>query len=243
MQDADDVLRLVAPQWNAGEARLEHGVDDVRRRIVGIDSRHLGAMDHDIGHRQVAQIEQPAHHVAVQLFDAALAVQEVDGAADLFVRREDRLLLANPHAEETQELAHQPFDRHQHWAEHADHQRHRPRRRQRHAIGRIEGDRLRQHFSEHHNEHRHQPGGIDYADVAEPHQEHAGRQRRGRNIDRVVAEQQRADQPLARRQQPVDGCRLCDCRPAATATSWRAKTRSAQSRCRRRKTTPAGRAR
>src|SRR4029077_9170292 len=42
------------------------------------------------------------------------------------------------------------------------------------------------------------------ADVAEPDQEHAGRQRRRQDVDGVVAEQQGADQLLARRQDPVD---------------------------------------
>ena len=46
-------------------------------------------MDHDVRHRQVTQIEQSAHHVAIQLFDAALAVQEVDSAANLLMRRQD----------------------------------------------------------------------------------------------------------------------------------------------------------
>ena len=78
-------------------------------------------MDHDVGHRQIAQIEQPAHHVAVELLDAALAVQQIDGAADLLVRRKDRLLLADADAEQAQNLPHQPLDRRQHRSEHADH--------------------------------------------------------------------------------------------------------------------------
>ena len=73
------------------------------RRIVGVDRHHLGAVDHDVGHRQLAQIEQAAHHVAVELLDDALAVQEIDGAAQLLVRREDRLDLADRHAEQPQD--------------------------------------------------------------------------------------------------------------------------------------------
>ena len=146
------------------------------------------------------------------------------------------------HAEQAQDLAHQPFDRHQHRAEHADHQCHRPRRHQRHAVGRVEGDGLRQHLGEHHDQHRHQRGGIDHADVAEPDQEHAGRQRRGQDVDRVVAEQQRADQPLARRQQAVDDAGVAIAVLSQPQHRWRATMRSARFRCRRRKTTAAGRA-
>ena len=83
VQDADDVLGLVAPQRDARELGLEHCVDDLFGRIVGVDRHHLGAMDHDIGHRQVAQIEQAAHHVAVVLLDAASRCSEIDRRRDL----------------------------------------------------------------------------------------------------------------------------------------------------------------
>ena len=47
-------------------------------------------------------------------------------------------------------------------------------------------------------------GRVDHADVAEPGQQHAGRERRGGDVDGIVAEQQRADHPLARVEQPID---------------------------------------
>ena len=75
---------------------LEHGVDDLLGRIVGVDRDHLGAVDHDVGDGEVAQVEQAAEHVAVVLLDAAFAVQEIDGAAQLLVRREDRCVVPDP---------------------------------------------------------------------------------------------------------------------------------------------------
>ena len=44
---------------------------------------------------EVAQIEQPAEHVAVELLDPALAMQQIDRAAQLLVRRQDRLAVAD----------------------------------------------------------------------------------------------------------------------------------------------------
>ena len=130
-------------------------------RIVGIDRQHLGAVDHDVGHRQFAQVEQAAHHVAVELLDAALAVQQVDGAAHLLVRREDRLFLADADADKPQDPAHQPLDRRSAPGRAAGPPAHRPRDQQRHAVGRVEGDGLRQHLGEHHDQHRHHDRGVD----------------------------------------------------------------------------------
>ena len=80
----------------------------------------------------------------------------------------------------------------------------RARHRQRDAVGRVERRGLRQDFGEHDDQDGHHHGGVDHAGIAEPGQQHAGRQRRGGDIDRVVAEQQRAEQPLALLEQAVD---------------------------------------
>ena len=78
-------------------------------RLADIGGDHLGAVDHDVGHGEVAQVEQSAEHVAIELFDAAFPVQQVDRAAQAFMRRQQRLALAGPDAGERQHLAHQPF--------------------------------------------------------------------------------------------------------------------------------------
>ena len=54
------------------------------------DRDHVGAVDHHVGDGEVAQIEHAAEHVAVELLDAALAVQQIDGAAHFLVRRQHR---------------------------------------------------------------------------------------------------------------------------------------------------------
>ena len=100
VQHADDVLRLVAPQRNAGVFGRQHLAHQLLRRQVGVDHHHLGAVDHDVGDLQLAQVEQAAEHVAVLLLDLALVVQQVDRAAQPLGRRQDRLVGADLDAEQ-----------------------------------------------------------------------------------------------------------------------------------------------
>ena len=100
VQHADDVFRLVAPQRNAGVFGRQHLAHQFFRRQVGVDHHHLGAMDHDVGDLQLAQIQQAAEHVAVLLFDLALVMQQIDRAAQPLGRRQDRLVGADLDAEQ-----------------------------------------------------------------------------------------------------------------------------------------------
>jgi hypothetical protein len=114
VQDADDVLGRLAPQRHArhrcGEHRLDHG----RGRIVGIDGDHLGAVDHHVRDGKVAQVEQAAEHVAVELLDVAFLMQEIDRAAQLLVRREHRPAFVDLPARRGRRMAaHQRLDRDQ----------------------------------------------------------------------------------------------------------------------------------
>ena len=204
MQHAENVVRRAAPHRQPADGGAEHRVDDLARRFVGVEHHHLGAVDHDVGHGELAQIEHAAHHVAVELFDDAGAMQEIDGAAQLLARRQDRLNLADLHADAAQDHPHQPLDR----LEDRQHQRDRPRDRlgddQRPAIGRVERGGLRQHLAQHEDQRRHHDGGVDHAGLAEQREQQAGGQRRGGDVGRVVGEQDRAEETLALRQQAAD---------------------------------------
>ena len=106
MQDADDVLRRVAPERDARVLGLQRRGDDLLRWAVGIDRHHFGAVDHHVGHRQIAQVEQPAQHVAVVLLHAAFEVQQVHRAADFLMRRHHRLILADMDTERAEDPFH-----------------------------------------------------------------------------------------------------------------------------------------
>ena len=49
VDDADDVLRLVSQSGHAGVGGRQDLVDDLVRRLVGVDRVHVGAVDHDVG--------------------------------------------------------------------------------------------------------------------------------------------------------------------------------------------------
>ena len=117
VQDADDVLGFALPQRDARDLGLEHGLHHLLRRIVGADRDHLGAVDHDVGDGEVAQIEQTAEHVAVLLLDAAFMVQEIDGSAQFLVRGEESPVDPDPKSEQAENPAHQHLDAHQQWSE------------------------------------------------------------------------------------------------------------------------------
>src|SRR5262249_25700776 len=63
---------------------------------------------------------------------------------------------------------------------------------------------LRQDAGEPHVHDGHDASGINAPHPAEPGEQHAGRERGGRDIDGVVAEKQRADQSFARTEQAID---------------------------------------
>jgi len=208
VQDADDVLGPLAPQRNPRHRGLQHGLHHLLGGIVGADREHGGAVDHHIRDHQIAQVEQAGEHVAGMLLDAALAVQEIDRAAQFLVRREDRLIVVAVPAEQPQQPPHQGTDAHQHGSQQPHGPVDRTRDQQGDAVGRVEGRGLRQHFGEHHHHDRHHHRGVNHANVAEPGEQHAGRERGGGNVGGIVAEQQRTDHALARVEQAVDDGRV-----------------------------------
>ena len=225
VQNADDVLRVAAPERQPRHRRGDDRIDNILGLIVGVERDHVGAVDHDVGDHQIAQIEHAAEHVTVERLHIAFAVQQVDGAAQLLARRQHLLILADRHADELEQPAHQRFDRHQQRAEQSDEPVHRPRHRERDAVGRVERRRFRQDLGEHDDQDRHDERGVDHADIAKQGQQKVGRQHRGCDVDRIVAEQQRAEQPLALLEQAVDDAGA-SCFPASPAAPyWHARMR------------------
>ncbi|MNL71789.1 hypothetical protein D3C87_1970020 [compost metagenome] len=86
MDHANDVVGGAAPEGHAGIGAVQHGAHRDLRRIVGIHRTHGRAVDHDIGQFQFAEIEQPTQPVAVDLDHRPLAMEQVDGTANLLMR-------------------------------------------------------------------------------------------------------------------------------------------------------------
>ena len=181
-------------------------VDDLVGRQLGVDRVHIGPVHHDVGDRQLAQVEHAAQHVAVELHHAAFLVVQLDGAAQISSCADSTSTSSlTIDAEQPQGVAHQELHGGGHRREH--------RHDRALTIGATasamrsaidDGVGLGQHLGEHHHQHRHHHGGIGDAGIAEEIEQQAGRQRRGGDIGEVVAEQDRADQPLAGEQQAVD---------------------------------------
>ena len=81
MKHADDVVGLAPPERHAGVGQIDDLADEFLGRKIGVDEPHLGAMHHDVRHRNLGEFEEAAEHVALLALDAALAVQDVDRAA------------------------------------------------------------------------------------------------------------------------------------------------------------------
>ena len=188
VQDADDVLGLSLPQRHPRDLRFQHRLDHLLGRVVGANRDHLGAVDHDVGDGEIAQIQKPAEHVAVEPLDAARPVQKIERSPQFLMGRKNRFDFPDLHAGQPQHPLHEPFDRDQDRREHPDRPIDRARNGKRNAVGRVEGRGLRQDLGEHHDHDGHDDGGIDNTHLAEPGEQHAGRERGSRDVDGVVAE-------------------------------------------------------
>jgi hypothetical protein len=78
-------------------------------------------VNHHVRNLQLAQVQQPAEHVAILLFDLALVMQEVDRATQPFGRRQDRLVVADLDAERDHQHAHDRLDHGEQRPQYIDH--------------------------------------------------------------------------------------------------------------------------
>ena len=79
-------------------------------------------MHHDVGDGELAKIEHAAEHVAVELHHAAFLVVQVDGAAQLLMRRQHVGIIADIGAEQPQSVAHQELHGGRYRCEHRHHE-------------------------------------------------------------------------------------------------------------------------
>ena len=161
-------------------------------------------MDHHVGKFQLVQVEQTANAVAILLHYRALAVQNLDGSAQLLMGGKHGFAALQIDPEDGQEQPYNAVGERRQEAEHHHHDAREGRHGERELLRLRKRPGLGQDFREDHQKHGHDDGGVDHAGIAEELQEQAGGERRGKDVDQIVADQQCADKPVATLDQAVD---------------------------------------
>ena len=198
-------------------------------------------MDHHVGDLELAQIEHAADHVAVVLLDDAVAVQEIDGAAQFLARRQDRLVLADRHADAARAAsARATRSRISTGPSTLTTQCIGRATSERDAVGRVDRDRS---SAAPRRTRRRRPSSRPWRRSRRHRRTRsaAGRSRATRRRYWPRCCRTGARRAAARaREQPVDDARRVGCRASPAASCGRARRRSAPSRCRKRTPTAAG---
>jgi hypothetical protein len=196
MQHADDVVRIVPPQRQPGVRAGQHLLHDVFRRLVDIDRDDLLAVRDDIGDLDIGQIQNGAQHGALVPFLLAGAGVQVDDPAQFLLGMLGAQRRTDIDSEEAQRRTHDDVygmgDREQD----NDHGAHDRGHREGHAVRMVNGVGLGQHLGEDQDQQGHAQGGVGDAGVAEEPDQEAGGERRGHDVDQVVAQKNRPDQPV-----------------------------------------------
>src|SRR5690606_10332122 len=87
VEQAENVFLLVAPERNACMRARQCLRDDFGIGKGGVDHRDILAMNHDVAHIKVMEVENTAQHVAVDLDHAAFLMMQRNRAAQFFMGR------------------------------------------------------------------------------------------------------------------------------------------------------------
>jgi len=172
-------------------------LQDVRGGQFGVDHLDLAAVEHDLLDRPLAEVERAENPVAVLLLDDALGMAELQRTLDLLAHREDVAVGVDAHAEDGQHSAHQPAHEGHHRREDPHHDPDRPGHEARRRLGIRDRVGLRKHLCKDQHQCGHHQRRQRHAGLPERACEQRRGQRGRENIDEVVAEKNRADQPLA----------------------------------------------
>ena len=94
VQDANNIVRLPAPEGHAGIGRSDHFAHQLVRRKIGVDEPHFGAVNHHVRDRDLGQFQKTAEHVALVALDFAFAMQDVDRAHEFFMAGNAGVMMA-----------------------------------------------------------------------------------------------------------------------------------------------------
>ena len=88
VDDAEDVVDVLADDRDAAEAAAQRQRHRLAQRPPALDDDHLGARHHDLAHDRVAELEDRVDHVALVVLDEPALLGEVDEVAQLRLGRE-----------------------------------------------------------------------------------------------------------------------------------------------------------
>ncbi len=167
----------------------------------------MAAVGHDLADLDILQFQNRAQHGAFVadflFFHLILGPVQLNGTAQL-VEIAGKTDLIPGIAKQLQDKAHNTGNRAGNRGKQENHQSDHRRDQQRRLVRMTDGIGLWQYLSKDQHQNGHADGGIDNASLTEQLDHQAGSQRGGQNIDQVVAEQDRTDQPLLALTQVID---------------------------------------
>jgi len=204
MQDSRDVIWIAAIDGKARISAGQHFLDAVFHRFIQVQQGDLGPVGHNIRNLDIIQFQDGSQHRALMGNVRILTIVQIDGTAQLFLMLFFADRRGNLHTERLQGRADDGLNRmgyrREHDHDHADYRRN----LQGDGIGMAECIGLRQNLREDQHQQRHDNGRIGNARLAEQTNQQGRRQRGGQDIDQIVSQQDRADQPVLLFQQRDD---------------------------------------
>ena len=196
MDHTDDVFRIVPKDRQAGVVGLQAFLHDVGRIGIRVDHLNPRTVQHDLFHRAFAQVERAQDAVAVLFFDDTLGMAQLQRPGDLFAHGKDVAVRVDLYPEKPQHTAHEIAYRRHHRREEQHHDADGPRDECCGPLGIGDGIGLGQNLREdEHQERHHQCRQRHAAFTEKPRKQrrcHGG----GKDVDQVVAQKDRADQPF-----------------------------------------------
>ncbi len=197
MDHADDVLALAPIDGQAGMRALQHQVQHLIGGKAGVDHFDARAVQHHLFDGAFAQVQRAQQAVAFLFFDRAAGLRDGQGAGDFLLDGKDMACPVGSKAQQRQDAAHDQPD-------HRDDRGHDPGEdadRAGDAAGQLLGGKDGIGLGQHLGKDQHQRGHHQRRNRHAAGAQDAGEQRRGQagrqDVDHVVAQQQRAEQPFA----------------------------------------------
>ena len=192
----NDIVLLAAINGQACVVAAQTTIQNFLRLKVSIDHLDPGTVKHDLLHGPLCQIKRTQNTVAIFLLNDPFGMPQRKRSCNFFPHSKNMAIRVGLDPEETQQKPYEPTHGTYNRREYQNNDPNRRRHKTRSAL--CIGDRvgLGQHFGKHQNKHRHDQSRHCHATFAKNGGKKRGRQRGCENIHKVVAQKNRADQPL-----------------------------------------------